>query len=59
LLTETISVLPLSGDDIMAEFGISPGKRVGDLLKIARKLYDEKPSARDELLSQLAEFARR
>jgi hypothetical protein len=59
LLTETISVLPLSGEDIMAEFGTAPGKQVGDLLKIARRLYDEKPCARAELVSRLAEFARR
>jgi hypothetical protein len=53
LLTEMISVLPITGKDIIDEFNLSPGPQVGDLLRIARKLYMEEPCSRDILITKL------
>ena len=50
ILSETIHILPINGHDIMEQLGIPPGKRVGDLLEIARKLYQENPCGREELV---------
>ncbi len=56
LLSETIPVLPITGHDIIETLGISPGKRVGELLQIARRLYQESPCTREELLTRLAKL---
>lgn len=53
LLTETHSILPISGVDIMEVFGIPPGPKVGELLAKARQLYEERPCTREELLERL------
>lgn len=50
LLTETIPVLPITGSDVIRHFGIQPGPRVGALLQIARRLYDQEPCSAQELL---------
>jgi hypothetical protein len=53
LLTEMTPVLPITGKDIIDEFNLSPGPQVGDLLRLARKLYMEEPCNRDILLTKL------
>jgi hypothetical protein len=53
LLTVTTPVLPITGKDIMEDFDIPPGPRVGQLLERARRIYDTKPCSRAVLLDQL------
>lgn len=55
LLSETVSVLPLTGQDIMDAFEIPPGPEIGRLLGIARSVYEASPCGRDELLQRIAE----
>ena len=55
LLTSTTPVLPITGGDIIDRFEIEPGPRVGDLLRMARQLYDAAPCSKDELLTRLSE----
>ena len=53
LLTEAIPVLPITGADIMEEFGLAPGPDVGKLLKRAKGINDAAPCSRAELLAKL------
>jgi hypothetical protein len=53
LLTEALPVLPITGTDVMAEFGLEPGPQVGAVLQQARSLFDQAPCARDELIARL------
>ncbi len=53
LLTEMTPVLPITGKDIIEEFNLAPGPQVGELLKVARKLYTNEPCSRDRLLAKL------
>ncbi len=55
LLTETASLLPITGHDVMEFFAIVPGPRVGHLLECARRLYDEQPCDKEELLQRMTE----
>jgi hypothetical protein len=55
LLTETASLLPITGHDVIAFFGIGPGPPVGRLLGCARRLYDEQPCDKDTLLQRMTE----
>ncbi|HDX9497931.1 MULTISPECIES: hypothetical protein [Bacillus] len=55
LLTEMKSVMPIIGLDIMNYFGVEPGPKVGELLNIAKKLFEEKPCNREELLQRIKE----
>ncbi len=55
LLVETIPVLPITGKDIMHEFGIPPGPKIGDLLKLARSLNESDPTSRETLIERLRE----
>jgi len=48
-------VLPITGADIILEFGIPPGKRVGEILRLAYNLYREGPCTANELLARLKE----
>ncbi len=53
LLSQTRAVLPITGTDIMASLGLAPGRRIGQLLAKAKRLYDEGPCSAEELLSRL------
>jgi hypothetical protein len=55
LLLETVPVLPITGDDIMARFGIAPGPQIREWLERARTLYELQPCSRERLLEQLCE----
>jgi hypothetical protein len=54
LLTTTERLLPITGEDIMAYFQIAPGRKVGELLAIARKLYDTEACSATDLLPRIA-----
>lgn len=53
LLYKLTPVLPITGNDIIKEFNISPGPEVGKFLERAHKLYIAEPCSRDELLKKL------
>ncbi len=53
LLTDATPVLPITGKDIMEEFGIAPGPNVGHLLEHARRIYECEPCSRSDLLGRL------
>lgn len=55
LLEYIDGVLPISGRDIMAWFGIPPGPQVGAILRIARELFAAGTRDRDELIAALNE----
>jgi hypothetical protein len=55
LLTEVTSVLPITGDDIIKEFNIRPGKQVGVLLQKARMYYDAGVHLHHDLIEKLRE----
>lgn len=55
ILSEWSNVLPITGADVMEEFGIRPGKRVGEILRFARELYQSGEYDRESLLKKLAE----
>lgn len=56
LLYETTAVLPITGDNIMQEFNIPPGRQVGQMLELARNLYNADPYlSRNDLLEKLRE----
>ena len=53
ILNEAHLPPPISGLDIMREFGIPPGPEVGDLLRKAKALYDADPCDPDRLIARL------
>ena len=53
ILNEAQLPPPISGLDIMREFGIPPGPDVGDLLRKAKALYDSNPCSPDQLIALL------
>ena len=53
ILNEAQLPLPISGLDIMREFGIPRGPRVGDLLRKAKALYDADPCSPERLIARL------
>lgn len=53
LLFEMTSILPITGKDIMDEFNILPGPKVGHLLKVAYDIYSSEPCSHDKLLNEL------
>ena len=55
LLSEPIERLPVTGEDIMVSFGIPEGRKVGDILKLAKQLHAERPNSKEELLRRLHE----
>lgn len=55
LLTEMTSVMPITGIDIMSYFEVEPGPRVNELLKIAKKIFEEELCNKDDLLKKIKE----
>ena len=55
LISETLSVLPITGLDIMKEFNIAPGPEVGRILETAQKIYNVNPCNKTLLLNKLHE----
>jgi hypothetical protein len=53
LLSTLTPVLPITGRDIMDNFGLSPGPQIGELLETARRIYEQEPCTRETLLRQL------
>ncbi len=45
--------LPITGADIMREFGLAPGRDVGRMLRKARSLYRHTPRGREQLICAL------
>jgi hypothetical protein len=46
-------VLPITGKDLMTEFGLGPGQAIGQLLAAAKQLHEAGPCSREELLAKL------
>lgn len=55
ILSEAVSVLPITGTDIMEFFDLPPGKEIGHLLQSARALYEVEPCDSATLLRRVAE----
>ena len=55
ILSEGELPLPISGVDLISTFGIPSGPEIGRLLRSARRLYQENPCGKDELLFRLRE----
>ncbi len=53
LLSDYDPPLPITGEDVMREFGIPPGPEVGRLLRRARIIYLDQPSDVAELVAKL------
>ena len=53
LLSDYDPPLPITGEDVMREFGIPPGPEVGRLLRRARIIYLDRPSNVAELVARL------
>lgn len=56
LLKDITSVLPITGADLLAEFELSPGPKVGLILVEAKRLYEATPCPRDSLIGKLRDF---
>ena len=55
LLSDFESLLPITGEDIMREFGIPPSREVGRQLTKARAIYIQCPMPSDALIARLRE----
>ena len=53
LLEYEDGILPVSGRDVMAQFGLPPGPEVGAMLRRARELFGAGVREKDELLARL------
>jgi hypothetical protein len=53
MLVDISAGMPITGQDIIAEFGLTPGPKVGSLLARARLLFEESPTDRSGLLAAL------
>jgi hypothetical protein len=53
LLFENVLVIPITGHDIMRDFGVPPGPKVGELLNLAKSIYMESPCSKSSLLEKL------
>jgi hypothetical protein len=53
ILNLTPKMLPVTGKDLMQEFGVAPGQVIGQLLKTAQQLYEAEPCSRNVLLEKL------
>lgn len=57
IINDTMAVLPITGNDIINRFkSIEPGPKVGELLEKAKKIYEDNPCKKEELLRQLEHF---
>jgi hypothetical protein len=57
ILVELPNLLPITGQDLIREFELEPGKLVGRLLEEARGIYQRAPCSRMELLDRLRPIA--
>ena len=57
ILSEAELPPPISGPDVMREFGMPPGSKVGEFLRFARVSYYESPCNKDQLMARLKERA--
>jgi hypothetical protein len=57
ILIDLQKLTPITGEDVIREFNLQPGKLVGRLLEEARKLYQQSPCSRAELIDQLRPLA--
>ena len=48
--------LPITGSDLMREFGLPPGREVGEMLRRARSIYSRRPRDRDQLMDALRKY---
>jgi hypothetical protein len=55
LVRETMERPPITGDELMKEFNLGPGPRVGQILSLAHSLYRQSPGTKEQLLVQLRE----
>jgi hypothetical protein len=53
LLVDLAAGIPVTGEDIMTEFGLAPGPEVGALLTRAKAVFEESPRDRADLLATL------
>ena len=53
LLVDLGAGVPITGKDIIAEFGLAPGRKVGSMLERARRLFEDSPTDREGLLAAL------
>lgn len=53
LVLDATPVLPITGRDVMAEFGIAPGPAVGAALEHAMAVFREAPCDRDTLMEKI------
>jgi hypothetical protein len=57
ILADLMTSMPITGEDVIREFNLEPGKLVGRLLGDARELYQRAPCSRTELIDQLRPIA--
>jgi hypothetical protein len=57
ILTDLPNLMPITGEDVIREFNLEPGKLVGQLLGEARVLYQRTPCTRPELIDRLRAIA--
>jgi len=53
MLVDIGAGMPITGQDIITEFGLAPGPKIGSLLMRARLLFEQSPTDRDGLLAAL------
>lgn len=53
MIENTRPRLPINGTDIMDEFLLEPGKKIGEILKRAFEIFDPDPCSREVLISKL------
>jgi hypothetical protein len=56
LLKDVTSVLPITGADILEQFGLAPGRQIGVVLAEAKKSYEANPCSPDALIDRLRPF---
>jgi hypothetical protein len=57
ILVDLQKLMPITGEDLIREFSLQPGKLVGHLLGEARELYQRAPCSRAELIDRLRPVA--
>jgi len=57
ILADLMNLMPITGEDVIREFNLEPGKLVGRLLAEARELYQRAPCNRTELIDRLRPVA--